>query len=75
MGKVIVRILLLFKYFEVWNDLGNCGSLFQKGETYLVYATDDEETDRLETGVHPFFAHSDQAEAILNGHVDVATRH
>lgn len=37
------------KYFEVWNDLGDCGVAFQKGETYLVYATDDEETDRLET--------------------------
>jgi hypothetical protein len=24
---------------------------FQKGETYLVYTTDDEETDRLETNV------------------------
>jgi len=35
----------------VWNGAGDCGVSFQKGETYLVYATDDEETDRMETSV------------------------
>jgi hypothetical protein len=39
------------KYLEVWNGAGGCGIAFQKGETYLVYTTDDEETDRLETNV------------------------
>lgn len=39
------------KFIDVWNEPGDCGIPFQKGETYLVYATDDEESDHLETGV------------------------
>jgi len=39
------------KFIDVWNESGDCGIPFQKGETYLVYATDDEESDHLETGV------------------------
>jgi hypothetical protein len=31
--------------FEVWTPFGDCGISFQTGETYLVYASDDEETD------------------------------
>ena len=30
--------------FEVWTPFGDCGISFQNGETYLVYASDDEET-------------------------------
>jgi hypothetical protein len=37
------------QFAEVWNEPGDCGIPFQKGETYLVYATDDEELDHLET--------------------------
>ena len=37
-------------FFEVWTPFGDCGVSFQTGETYLVYATDDEETsDSLQT--------------------------
>lgn len=35
--------------FDVWTPLGDCGIDFQVGETYLVYASDDEETHILET--------------------------
>jgi hypothetical protein len=36
--------------FDVWTPFGDCGYSFQTGETYLVYASDDEETsDSLET--------------------------
>jgi hypothetical protein len=31
-------------FFEVWTPFGECGVSFQTGETYLVYASDDEET-------------------------------
>jgi hypothetical protein len=31
-------------FFEVWTPFGDCGVSFQTGETYLVYASDDEET-------------------------------
>jgi hypothetical protein len=31
-------------FFAVWTPFGDCGVSFQTGETYLVYATDDEET-------------------------------
>jgi hypothetical protein len=31
-------------FFEVWTPFGECGVSFQAGETYLVYASDDEET-------------------------------
>ena len=35
---------------EVWTPFGDCGYDFQVGETYLVYASGDEETDILSTG-------------------------
>jgi len=35
----------------VWNGGGDCGIDFQVGETYLVYAGDDEETGRLQTSI------------------------
>lgn len=31
-------------FFEVWTPFGECGVSFQTGETYLVFASDDEET-------------------------------
>jgi len=39
------------EFIDVWNEPGDCGISFQKGETYLVYANDDEETERLETNI------------------------
>jgi len=36
---------------EVWTPFGDCGYDFQIGETYLVYADEDEETAVLSTGV------------------------
>lgn len=39
------------KSLSVWNESGSCGIPFQKGETYLVYATDDEETGRMGTNI------------------------
>jgi hypothetical protein len=36
---------------EVWTDSGDCGYDFQVGETYLVYADEDEESGRLNTSV------------------------
>jgi hypothetical protein len=36
---------------EVWTDSGDCGYDFQVGETYLVYADEDEETGRINTSV------------------------
>src|SRR5262249_40454290 len=65
-GKMIrLRVRTLFKHtredgadeddtpqhIEVWTPFGNCGYDFQPGETYLVYADEDEETDLLSTGV------------------------
>ena len=38
------------KTVEVWTAFGDCGINFQSGETYLVYADDDEESDILTTG-------------------------
>ncbi len=35
---------------EVWTAFGDCGFPFQLGETYLVYADDDEESDVMTTG-------------------------
>ncbi len=35
---------------EVWTAFGDCGVAFQTGETYLVYADDDEESDIMTTG-------------------------
>lgn len=33
----------------IWTDTGDCGFDFHKGETYLVYAIEDEQDTRLET--------------------------
>jgi len=38
------------KTVEVWTAFGDCGFAFQTGETYLVYADDDEESDVMTTG-------------------------
>jgi hypothetical protein len=38
------------KTVEVWTAFGDCGIGFQTGETYLVYADDDEETNIMTTG-------------------------
>jgi hypothetical protein len=38
------------KTVEVWTAFGDCGINFQIGETYLVYADDDEESDIMTTG-------------------------
>ena len=35
----------------VWTDAGDCGINFQKDETYLVYADDDEETNQISTSI------------------------
>jgi len=35
--------------FDVWTPFGDCGVDFQPGETYLVYAEGDEETNILQT--------------------------
>jgi hypothetical protein len=35
---------------DVWTDFSDCGFEFHKGETYLVYADQDEETQRFVTG-------------------------
>jgi hypothetical protein len=36
---------------EIWNDAGSCAVPFYQGETYLVYAVDDEETGRMSTSI------------------------
>jgi hypothetical protein len=38
------------KTVEVWTAFGDCGVQFQAGETYLVYADDDEESNIMTTG-------------------------
>lgn len=38
-------------FVDIWNEAGDCSIAFQTGETYLVYATDDEQSDHFETGV------------------------
>ncbi|MEO8597169.1 MAG: carboxypeptidase-like regulatory domain-containing protein [Candidatus Solibacter sp.] len=38
------------KVIELWTAFGDCGINFQNGETYLVYADDDEETHIIATG-------------------------
>ena len=38
------------EYFTIWTPFGDCGFDFQKGETYLIYADQDEETQVIETG-------------------------
>ena len=43
------------KTVEVWTAFGDCGFAFQTGETYLVYADDDEESDVMTTGA--LYAH------------------
>jgi Carboxypeptidase regulatory-like domain len=35
--------------FDVWTPFGDCGYDFQTGETYLVYADNDEDTNIMET--------------------------
>ena len=37
------------KTMEVWTPFGDCGVSFQAGETYLVYADSDEESDVIST--------------------------
>lgn len=37
------------KSVVVWTNSGECGVDFRPGETYLVYAASDEQSDRLET--------------------------
>jgi hypothetical protein len=37
------------EYQEIWTGSGECGLDFQVGETYLVYAIEDESSGRLET--------------------------
>ena len=37
------------KSVEVWTDSGECEFEFRKGETYLVYAFEQEQTGRLDT--------------------------
>lgn len=37
-------------FFDVWTPFDDCGYDFQIGETYLVYASDDESGDYLFTG-------------------------
>jgi len=39
------------KVLTVWTGRGDCGIDFQAGETYLVYAGNDEETGKLETSI------------------------
>jgi hypothetical protein len=36
---------------EVWTGIGDCGVPFQKGETWLVYADNDEESGTIETSL------------------------
>lgn len=38
-------------YLDIWTGSGDCGIDFQVGETYLVYAIEDEDSGRLETSV------------------------
>lgn len=39
------------QFLDVWTGSGECGFNFQAGETYLVYAIEDEDSGRLETSV------------------------
>ena len=39
------------EFIEIWTGSGECGFDFQVGETYLVYAAEDEGSGRLETSV------------------------
>ena len=37
------------KSLDIWTGSGDCGIDFQVGETYLVYAVQDEDSGKLET--------------------------
>lgn len=39
------------KTLDIWTSGGDCGVDFQVGETYVVYALEDEDSGRLETSV------------------------
>ena len=39
------------KTMDIWTGSGDCGIDFQVGETYLVYAIEDEDSGKLETSV------------------------
>ncbi|HVW11157.1 MAG TPA: carboxypeptidase-like regulatory domain-containing protein [Bryobacteraceae bacterium] len=39
------------KTLDIWTSAGDCGVDFQVGETYVVYALEDEDSGRLETSV------------------------
>jgi hypothetical protein len=39
------------EFLEIWTGSGECGIDFQAGETYLVYAVEDEDSGKLETSV------------------------
>ena len=41
----------LDRELAVWTGVDDCGIKFQLGETYLVYAGEDEETGKLETSI------------------------
>jgi hypothetical protein len=45
------RALAPGKLFSVWTPSFDCGVEFQTGETYLVYASMDEDTDTVETDI------------------------
>src|SRR5580698_3119720 len=45
------RSLAAGKLFSVWTPSFDCGVEFQTGETYLVYASMDEDTDTVETDI------------------------
>ena len=36
-------------FLDIWSSSGDCGVDFQPGETYLVYAVEDEDSGKLET--------------------------
>jgi hypothetical protein len=38
------------RYIDLWTPFGDCGFDFQVGETYLVYADNDEESNIVSTG-------------------------
>lgn len=39
------------KTLDIWTSAGDCGVDFQVGETYVVYALEDEDSGKLETSV------------------------
>jgi len=39
------------EFLDIWTGSGDCGIDFQAGETYLVYAIQDEDSGKLETSV------------------------